>query len=104
VNADELEALLSSPNPPQLLDVRTNAEWELGHIDGAINVPLGQLEEQQDYLPIDHGDPVVAICLTAHRSIPTVRLLRRHGYEVVQLQGGMRAWRAAGKREVRRSR
>lgn len=104
VNADELEEMLNGPNPPQLIDVRTQAEWELGHIEGAVNVPLGQLEEQQDFLPFDQGEPVVAICLTAHRSIPTVRLLQRHGYEAVQLKGGMLAWRKQGKREVRRRR
>jgi len=39
---------------------------------------------------------VVAICLTAHRSIPAVRLLASEGFEATQLKGGMLAWRAAG--------
>jgi rhodanese-related sulfurtransferase len=39
---------------------------------------------------------VVAICLTAHRSIPAVRLLRARGFEAAQLAGGMLAWRVAG--------
>jgi rhodanese-related sulfurtransferase len=43
---------------------------------------------------------VVAICLTAHRSIPAVRLLRENGFEARQLQGGMLAWRAAQLPEV----
>ena len=45
--------------------------------------------------------PVVAICLTAHRSIPAVRLLHRHGFAAAHLAGGMLAWRAAGFPEER---
>jgi hypothetical protein len=45
-------------------------------------------------LGLDPSRPVVAICLTAHRSIPAVRLLRNRGFDAAQLAGGMRAWRA----------
>jgi rhodanese-related sulfurtransferase len=44
---------------------------------------------------------VVAVCLTAHRSVPAVRLLRERGFEAVQLSGGMMAWRAARLPEAR---
>ena len=45
-------------------------------------------------LNFDKEKPVVAICLSAHRSIPAVRLLRRSGFQnVTQLAGGMIAWR-----------
>ncbi|MBL4683586.1 MAG: rhodanese-like domain-containing protein [Nannocystaceae bacterium] len=79
----------------QILDVRTPAEFKGGHIDGAVSVPIGKLEDAADELPLDPTMPVVAVCLTAHRSIGAVRLLKRKGYDVVQLQGGMRAWRKA---------
>ena len=38
---------------------------------------------------------LIAICLTAHRSIPAVRLLKQRGFEASHLAGGMLAWRAA---------
>jgi rhodanese-related sulfurtransferase len=38
----------------------------------------------------------VAICKTAHRSIPAVRLLRQQGYNAQQVAGGMDRWRSAG--------
>lgn len=79
----------------QILDVRTPAEFRGGHIDGAVNVPIGQLEDAADNLSLDPSRPVVAVCLTAHRSIGAVRLLQRKGYDIVQLEGGMRAWRKA---------
>lgn len=84
----------------QILDVRTPAEFRRGHIAGAISVPLGALEDAADDLPLDPNVPVVAVCLTAHRSIAAVRLLSRRGWDIVQLRGGMRAWRAEGLPEV----
>ena len=95
VEARALAAALKSEDPPQILDVRTRAEWRGGHIPGAINVPLGELEERVEDLPLDPDRPVVAICLTAHRSIAAWRLLSRHGYDIVQLEGGMLAWKRA---------
>lgn len=100
LTATELDRMLDGADPPQILDVRTRAEFEAGHIEGAISVPLGQLEEHldalpPDALPVDRARPVVAICLTAHRSIPAVRMLSRRGYRAAQLRGGMLAWRRA---------
>ena len=80
----------------QLLDVRTEAEWRAGHIEGALNHPIQELGRVIDALPFAREDPVIAICRSAHRSIPAVRLLRRAGFEhAMQLAGGMNAWLAA---------
>lgn len=81
----------------QILDVRSAVEWRLSHIQGAINVPLQTLRGALPALPLDPERPVAAICLSAHRSIPAVRLLRENGFaDVRQLEGGMLAWWRAG--------
>ncbi len=82
-------------DPPQIIDVRSTAEYNAGHIPGAVSVPLPSLAGRVASLGLDPARPVVAICLTAHRSVPAVRLLTRHGYDARQLAGGMRAWRKA---------
>jgi len=94
------EALLREDRP-LLLDVRSSMEFAAGHIEGAINVPVTGLAGALPGLALRRGQAVVAICLTAHRSIPAVRLLRRHGLDARQLAGGMLAWRAAGLPERR---
>ncbi len=81
---------------PQVVDVRTATEFTHGHVRGAISVPITDLRRRLPELGLDRGRPVVAICLTAHRSIPAVRLLRSAGFDAAQLAGGMLAWRAAG--------
>lgn len=86
----------------QLVDVRTRKEWRGGHIRGAINVPITEFRGRLDERDLDPERPVVAICLSAHRSIPAVRLLKRRGFaRSSQLAGGMLAWRKAGLPEER---
>ena len=97
VTPAELSRRLRSGSPPQVLDVRTRREFGQGHIDGAVNIPITELRSAAGALPFDRGRPVVTVCLTAHRSIPAVRILNDHGYgQVSQLAGGMLAWRREG--------
>ena len=92
LSAHELHQKLAA-DPPQVLDVRTHAEWKRSQIPGAVNVPVTELKRRLPDLGLDPQRPVVAICLSAHRSIPAVRLLTAHGYrDVHQLAGGMLAW------------
>lgn len=80
----------------QLLDVRTEAEFESGHIARARNVPLYALPRRLAGLGLDPDKPVIAICLSGHRSVPACWLLRRAGFrEVYGLAGGMLAWQGS---------
>jgi rhodanese-related sulfurtransferase len=92
----ELAGVLERRAGPQLLDVRSGPEFAAGHIPGATHVSITSLAGRIGSLGLDPSRPVVAVCLSAHRSPPAVRLLRREGYEALQLAGGMLAWRAAG--------
>ena len=99
LNAEELARIINKRGrkAPQLLDVRTAQEWNHGHIKNTLNVPIGTLKSQMQALPFDKSQPVYAICRSAHRSIPAVRLLQMNGYtDVKQLEGGMTAWERRG--------
>lgn len=95
INAAELKAQLDQPEALQLIDVRSAGEYASGHIKGAINVPVQQLRSALPTLALDPQRPVIAICASAHRSPPAVRLLRRAGYDAKQLRNGMIAWQLA---------
>jgi sulfur dioxygenase len=89
----------------QILDVREADEFvgPLGHIRGAIPIPLGQLESRVDQL--EKNRPVVAVCRSGARSAQATVLLQRAGFnKVANLNGGMLRWRAEGHRvaEVKR--
>jgi rhodanese-related sulfurtransferase len=102
VSAQSLAEELRGGSPPVLLDVRTPAEFARGHVNGARNVPVTSLRDELPGLGLAPGAAIVAICLSAHRSPPAVRLLRATGLEARQLRGGMIAWSSAGLPVVRR--
>lgn len=91
-----LQALLArdSGGDIQLIDVREEFEYRQGHVAGARSAPIHTLPQALDSLRLDPQRPIVAICLSGHRSIPAFRLLKSKGYEqVYSLAGGMMAWR-----------
>jgi len=93
INTNELHRLMGGDKPVQIVDVRSGAEWQRSHIPGAVSAPIGALKRRLASLQLDAHQPIIAICLSAHRSIPAVRLLRARGFEnAVQLKGGMLAW------------
>ncbi len=78
-----------------VLDVREPVEFDgpLGHIPGAVLIPLGELVDRTGELP--DGRPVVAVCRAGGRSAQATVLLRKAGFEqVANLPGGMLRWRA----------
>ncbi len=81
-------------NDVQLIDVRGSAEWREGHIGSAQHVPLGYLTARLADLPPGR---LVVQCRGGSRSAIAASLLRRLGrHDVVNLGGGIDAWRAAG--------
>ncbi len=89
----DLLAKLGNGAGIQLVDVREPVEFRQGHIAGARNVPIHDLPKQLAQLNLDAARPVVAICLSGHRSVPAYRLLKRFGLpHVYSLSGGMMAW------------
>ena len=93
ISANELHRLMGGDKPVQVVDVRSAAEWRRSHIPGAVSAPIGALKRRLVSLQLDAHQPIIAICLSAHRSIPAVRLVRARGFDnAVQLKGGMLAW------------
>lgn len=95
IDVHELNARLQDRPAPQIIDVRTESEWNSGHIAGTLNVPVTELKSRVKSLPLDKQRPVIALCRSARRSILAVRILRAHGFDACQLQKGMLAWRDA---------
>ncbi|WP_341394613.1 rhodanese-like domain-containing protein [Arthrobacter sp. G119Y2] len=79
----------------KILDVREDYEWEAGHIDGALHIPLDALPERLDDL--DPDQDLAVICRTGGRSARATAWLESHGYSAVNVNGGMGAWLEAGK-------
>jgi sulfur dioxygenase len=91
------QALEDAMPAPLLVDVREPREFNgpLGHIRGALSVPLAALPTRMSEL--DHQRPVVAVCRSGTRSAQAVQLLAKAGFaQTANLAGGMLRWRAQG--------
>jgi sulfur dioxygenase len=93
----EIDALWLDEHRAQLtvLDVREPAEFDgpLGHIEGSLLLPLGELSERVEEVPRDK--PIVSVCRAGGRSAQATVLLKRAGVtDVANLSGGMLRWRA----------
>jgi len=91
------QALEEYDGPLQILDVRESDEFQgpLGHIDGAILIPLGELAARAGELRRDR--PIVAVCRAGSRSAQAINLLQQAGFtDIANLAGGMLRWRAEG--------
>lgn len=80
----------------QLLDVRPEDEFALGHLPGALNIPLDKLKKRLSALDFDKE--VIAYCRGPYcvLSFETVAILRKKGFRVRRLEDGLPEWKAAG--------
>jgi hydroxyacylglutathione hydrolase len=94
VTAQDLEASLGH-HAVAVLDVRNQHEWDSGRIAGAQHITLGYLPDHLNDVPRDK--PIVLLCAGGSRSAIGASLLKAHGIDnVINLTGGMGAWRKAG--------
>jgi hydroxyacylglutathione hydrolase len=78
-----------------VLDVRADDEWASGHVAGAIHIMAGELPKRLDEVPRD--GTVAIVCGTGYRSTVAASVLARDGRKnLLNVTGGMTAWRAAG--------
>ena len=95
VSRDDLIARLHD-DLVTVLDVRPDDEFALGHLPGALNIPLAELERRLGELP--KGREVIAYCRGPWcvLSFEAVAALRTRGYRVRRLEDGYPEWKAAG--------
>ncbi|GAB4581780.1 MAG: MBL fold metallo-hydrolase [Anaerolineales bacterium] len=77
-----------------VVDVRAKTEWDEGHLPKALHLMLGYLPDRWQTLP--RGKPVAFQCASGHRSAIASSFLQAKGWKVMNLDGGMNAWKEAG--------
>lgn len=82
-----------------LLDVREDDEWQAGHAEGAVHIPMSdfvaRFGELAEAAPQDAK--VNVICRSGGRSAQVTMYLAQQGIDAANVEGGMQAWEAAGK-------
>lgn len=83
-----------------LLDVRTPQEFRSGYIPNAININIYDNAFQAKALALDKSKTILIYCRSGSRSAHAANVLRKNGYKVMEMRGGIGAWRAAGKKVI----
>lgn len=97
ISVDELRSELASNPDTLLVDVRTPGEYQSGSIDGAVNLPLAQVDAHLRRIVHDAGGRMVLICQSGGRAAQAADMLAGAGLaDVAVLDGGMNAWVSAG--------
>lgn len=95
----EPEALLANGDHSMLvLDVRSEDEYQQGHVPGAIHIPYQELAKRTSELEAFRNKPVVVYCESGRRAGIAASTLQEQGFEnVLHLVGDMRDWRKSGR-------
>lgn len=89
----------SVPADALLLDVREDDEWQAGHAQDALHVPMSEFVGRLDEVTsrTGEGQPVYVVCKAGGRSAQVAQYLLQQGVEAVNVAGGMLAWEETGR-------
>lgn len=94
ISPEELKRRLDADEDVQVIDIRSSAAFESGHIPGALNVPMAELPARMDDIP--WGDDVVVVCPIGQSSVQAARLIGSYegvdAAAVRSMAGGYDAW------------
>lgn len=92
ISMAQLEAWLNGPRNFTLVDVRSSEEFASGHLEGAINIPAGEIRSTAAaLLPKDR--PVILYCSHGSHSLMAARALSSMGYRAIEASGGLNYYR-----------
>lgn len=92
VSAAEAKQIIESG--AQLVDVRTDVEFEGGHIPGSRHIPVADIQRHAG--DFDQSKPVVLYCRIGNRSGPVADAFAASGFDAHSIEGGLVAWHEAG--------
>jgi len=91
------EGISNMGQKPVLLDVRTKAEYDSGHILNAINIPHEEILQSPELLTEFKDSQMVVFCRSGVRAGKVIQLLESLGFEdIIDIDGDMLAWSEAG--------
>lgn len=93
----DIKNKLDRAEPFHFVDVREDHEYDADHAEGAIHLGKGVIERDIETVLPNKEEPIVLYCGGGYRSLLAADSLRQMGYSnVISMDGGMKAWRAAG--------
>lgn len=94
ISPEEVYDIIINEKDYYILDVRTEEEYNESHIEGAVLIPVQELESMLDILPQDI--PIVVYCRSGNRSRTAAEILVNNGFDMVYDMGGINDWTTKG--------
>lgn len=91
IRPDQLELWMDRGEPMMLIDLRNRSSFALCHLQGAVNLPFEEWQQQEKMLPKD--EKLVFYCARGGKSMRVCEWLSRQGYHVWDVAGGLSAYR-----------
>lgn len=92
ISSSEAYNIIESEEDYIVIDVRESDEYLSGHVKNAVNVPLGELENQIDQIVLDKDKLILVYCQSGRRSEEASKVLVDMGYTNVNNFGGLNNW------------
>ena len=95
ISASDLNALLidgDTSNDPIIISLRSSTDYAAGHVPGAVNIPLTDLDDVDTLELLDPDADIVVYCYTGHTGGQAASLLNMLGYEAKNMKYGMMDW------------
>lgn len=97
ITVEDARAMIMNNEVSLIIDVRTREEYVQGHIPGAINIPLHELEVRISELEVYKNKTILVYCRSGRRSAVASEILVRNGFtKVYNMLGGIISWIEAG--------
>ena len=96
IDSAALAEAMAAGSVPLLLDVRTPGEFASGHLHGAVNIPVSELQQRLPELATHKDSDIYVICEAGSRSKTATRLLAAEGFRAVDVTDGMSGARRRG--------
>jgi len=96
ISARQAYVLLQKDNNVTLLDVRSTGEFQRGHIQKAILIPVEILSKNISKLQKEKNTTIIVYCQTGSRSVRASRILVKNGFRPLNVKGGFAKWNEEG--------
>ena len=90
ISVEEVYDIINNEENYYIIDVRTEQEYYEGFIEGAVLIPVQELENMLEKLPQDK--PIIIYCRSGNRSRKAAEILVRNGFKMVYDMGGINKW------------
>ena len=102
VDNDEFEKIIANKDSVVLVDVRTQEEYDEGHLEGALLMDVKKDSFRSECLSkLDRSKRIAVYCRSGFRSKTAAHILNEAGFDVVNLKSGYNGWTEAGKKTVK---